>query len=592
MDDSPSADGRSGRGRSRDLGRAGTPAPGPGRPRAPRRQRRLPRRGAARRIRCGGSRRRRLPRLPQPADGGAPATPRRRSGSPRAGPGGGSRRRSDPAGRSDAGGGGPAASDRRGGRERAAGPAPDRREAGRQQHARDHTRRRNRPRRTRTGARGRGGGFPDLPSRDVHRSLDREPPLCAADRIAARRAGALRLLPGAALRTDQPGRASALPDARGARARGHRCGARHDGAGRPRDRGRGGRRRRDHRHREHRASSAAGTGCPRASLGVRDRARGVARGAQRRGDREPGGGVGIRSGLLPPRRGGGVLPPARSGLRARDPRLHAGGAHRHPGPGPDAAARWTARGRRSAGAPAQADLPASAPAAAGAAAARSGFARHRARGRGGRAPAARRGVPAELSRARLPDALGGEARHLARSHAADHAAGESRAARDPRSPSFRRPYRPCGVRRRGGRPELRRAVDQHRSGGRLHRHARPDPRGGRGLPRALPRRADLHARAHQGGADGRQRQHRRPHLRARTGRAATARARSGGGDRGHRRSRPARGRAAEPGPAGRGPLPSRARGGVRPDAGRRTKCGRQSGSGSQAGRGPPGPDEL
>ena len=69
--------------------------------------------------------------------------------------------------------------------------------------------------------------------------------------------------------------------------------------------------------------------------------------------------------------------------------------------------------------------------------------------------------------------------------------------------------------RRGLRRRLRRELDQRRPERRLRRDAGRRPQDGRGLPGPLPRRADLPARADQGGADRDERVDRRAHLRPR-----------------------------------------------------------------------------
>ena len=77
--------------------------------------------------------------------------------------------------------------------------------------------------------------------------------------------------------------------------------------------------------------------------------------------------------------------------------------------------------------------------------------------------------------------------------------------------------------RRGLRRRLRRELDQRRPGRRLRQDARRGPPDGRGLPGPLPRRPDLPARAHQGGADRDERVDRRAHLRPRPRRPARRR---------------------------------------------------------------------
>ena len=61
--------------------------------------------------------------------------------------------------------------------------------------------------------------------------------------------------------------------------------------------------------------------------------------------------------------------------------------------------------------------------------------------------AARSGTVSEVQGARLPDALGGAAGHLARGDAADRGRGEQGAARDPGGAEFRRPHRAGHARR-------------------------------------------------------------------------------------------------------------------------------------------------
>ena len=150
------------------------------------------------------------------------------------------------------------------------------------------------------------------------------------------------------------------------------------------------------------------------------------------------------------------------------------------------------------------------------------FAGRDARAHGGDRAVSRRGVPAELSRVRLPDALGREAGHVARGDAPDHRARQPRADGGAGRPELRRAHRPGRSRRRGRRAELHRAVDQPRSVGRLRGDRRKSPVDRRRIPRPLSRPADLPARADQGGADRRERHHRRPRLRAGARAAASA----------------------------------------------------------------------
>ena len=82
-----------------------------------------------------------------------------------------------------------------------------------------------------------------------------------------------------------------------------------------------------------------------------------------------------------------------------------------------------------------------------------------------------------------------------------------------------------------------------------------DPPDGRGLPRPLPRRADLPARAHQGGADRDERVDRRAHLRPgprRPARRSPTRSQSSIADDRRRRRRPRRLRGGPPAHRGRG----------------------------------------
>ena len=91
--------------------------------------------------------------------------------------------------------------------------------------------------------------------------------------------------------------------------------------------------------------------------------------------------------------------------------------------------------------------------------------------------------------------------------------GLPRPARDPGRAQLRLAHRAGAPGRRDLRRRLRRELDQRRPGRRLRPDARRGPPDRRGLPGPLPRRADLPARAHQGGADRHERVDRRAHLR-------------------------------------------------------------------------------
>ena len=132
-------------------------------------------------------------------------------------------------------------------------------------------------------------------------------------------------------------------------------------------------------------------------------------------------------------------------------------------------------------------------------------------------PDARVAAPAQLQGARLPHALAHGARDLRAGGAADLRARVQGPARDPRRAQLRLAHRSGAGGRRGLRPVLRRELDQHRQERRLRQDAGRRPPDRRGLPGPLPRRADLPARAHQGGPDRLQRVDRRADLRAQPG---------------------------------------------------------------------------
>ena len=244
------------------------------------------------------------------------------------------------------------------------------------------------------------------------------------------------------------------------------------------------------------------------AVGVPGGARRVARGAQRRRLRQPDRRPGVPAGLLPRRPGRLVLPAAGAGLRAGDPGLAAGRADGDAG----AVAACCCRGRR------------------------------RARARRRWSPWLKRALPARCCRRCVDAAAAGRSASLVVAFVAHRrrrvpllgeeflpnfqetdflmhwvekpgtsleamrritVRASQRAAGDPRRAQLRLAHRPGRGRRRGRRAELHRAVDQHRSDGRLRRDGRQDPGGGRRLSRPVPRPADLPEGADQGGADRR-----------------------------------------------------------------------------------------
>ena len=272
------------------------------------------------------------------------------------------------------------------------------------------------------------------------------------------------------------------------------------------DRPRRRRRRRDHRRREHRAPAAASIAARAApshdrsivlDASVEVRSADRLRHADRRRRR--------RAGLLPGGSDGRLLPAAGPLLRAGGAGLAAGRADGHAGAVPDPARNGAARAPRVA--PRRV------------AAARLPAGRWRASIRRPRRPMSTVGAvmrwraccvcapagpvaAARLQGARLPDALGDPAGHLA---SGDDRASPTQASKELRAIP--------GVRNFGAhigqafladevvRHRLRRELDQHRSRGRLRQDARHRPGDGGRLPRPLPRRADLPEGAHPGGAD-------------------------------------------------------------------------------------------
>ena len=151
--------------------------------------------------------------------------------------------------------------------------------------------------------------------------------------------------------------------------------------------------------------------------------------------------------------------------------------------------------------------------------------------RGGRAvggrradlPDARLAAAAELQGARLPDALAHRAVDVGARGEAHLDPRLPRPPRDPRRAQLRLAHRPGAALGRDLRRLLRRELDQRRRGGRLRQDARLRAPHGRGLPRPVPRRADLSARADQGGPDRDERVDRRADIGARARRPARAR---------------------------------------------------------------------
>ena len=141
----------------------------------------------------------------------------------------------------------------------------------------------------------------------------------------------------------------------------------------------------------------------------------------------------------------------------------------------------------------------------------------------------RAGAAPELQGARLPDALGHQARHVAGRGGAHHDASREGAAGHPGGAQLRRPHRAGARVGRAGRPRVRGELDQRRSLGALRRDPGQDPGGGRWLPGRSSRRADLSQGAHQRGADRIGRGDRRADLRSGARRAAG----EGGRGRGH-----------------------------------------------------------
>ena len=263
------------------------------------------------------------------------------------------------------------------------------------------------------------------------------------------------------------------------------------------------------------------------TAGVRRRSRRLSRSPQRRRLRQRHRCPRLPAGVLP---GGArrlVLPPARARVRARDLGVAPGCADRDAGAVADAPPAIGASAGRAAGGLAQGPLPAD-PAEPGRRASPGAHHRRDVVDRhGGRVSVPRRGVPAALQGIRLPDALGGEAGHFARSDAADHGQGQQRAPGDSRRAQLRRAHRPRRGRRRSRRHQFHGALDQPRSVGRLPEHGREDPVCRRRLSRSPAGSAHLSAGADQGGADRRERHDRGADLRAGARRAAA----EGGGSR-------------------------------------------------------------
>ena len=146
-------------------------------------------------------------------------------------------------------------------------------------------------------------------------------------------------------------------------------------------------------------------------------------------------------------------------------------------------------------------------------------------------PDAREPAASELQGAGLPDALAHRAFHRRRRGEAHLGAGLQGPAGDPGGPQLRLPHRAGDGLGRDLRRLLRRELDQHQPRRGLRRHPGQGSQDGGGLSRPLPGRADLPARADQGGADRYERVDRRAHLRP----GPAGPAREGGGGRGEDR---------------------------------------------------------
>ena len=107
----------------------------------------------------------------------------------------------------------------------------------------------------------------------------------------------------------------------------------------------------------------------------------------------------------------------------------------------------------------------------------------------------------ELQGTRLPHALAHPAGHLRRRGDADLDRGLPGPARDPRRPQLRLAHRAGVPGRRGLRSGLRRELDQRRPERRLRQDPRTIHQTVEGYPGPVPRRPDLSAGTHQGGAD-------------------------------------------------------------------------------------------
>ena len=124
---------------------------------------------------------------------------------------------------------------------------------------------------------------------------------------------------------------------------------------------------------------------------------------------------------------------------------------------------------------------------------------------------------AQLQGARLPDALGDRAVHLARRDGSDHRGVQPRAAGRAGRPQFRCAHRAGGQRRRTGRHQLHRELGQRRPQRRLRRHGQTHRGGGQRVPGAASRRADLSQGTNPRGPVWLGRRHRRAALRRRPG---------------------------------------------------------------------------
>ena len=193
----------------------------------------------------------------------------------------------------------------------------------------------------------------DLPTRDLHRDVAREPALRPSRRLSPGGCGPLRLSRRVENGADQRAGHPSLAADCGLDSRVARLDHQHDGSGGVDYRaGRGGRRR-HHRRREHHSAPASESSCERASTGVSRRPRSFPRGSKCGGLRQCDRGACVPAGLLSGRALRIVLSASGFGLCACDPCFAAGRPHGHSGAVPAVAsacspeACGTASGARS-----------------------------------------------------------------------------------------------------------------------------------------------------------------------------------------------------------------------------------------------------